>query len=370
MKIAKATRKYDAWLAERLQLIDADLRQKHQLMGAGLFAFFRATFYRWAQVFPEECSQLMQAPIVLGVGDLHVENFGTWRDREGRLAWGINDFDEACRVPYTVDLVRLAASAHIAVITERLKFSLDRVCESILKGYRDALERGGEPYVLAERHDHLREMARYRLKDADKFWDKLNVLPEPPDGIPDTARKALMRMLPDPNLEHRIATRTSGLGSLGRRRFVALAEWHGGMIAREAKELADSAWLFAHPDTASEGILYQQILDHSIRCPDPFVRLKGKWIVRRLAPDCSRIELSSLPESSDGYHLLHAMGFETANVHLGSANASDLHADLRKRDANWLHHAAREMASQVRDDWERWDEYLKEGAVQAQASRM
>jgi uncharacterized protein (DUF2252 family) len=24
-----------------------------------------------------------------------VENFGAWRDVEGRLIWGINDFDEA-----------------------------------------------------------------------------------------------------------------------------------------------------------------------------------------------------------------------------------------------------------------------------------
>ena len=51
----------------------------------------------------------------LGVGDLHVENFGTWRDAESRLVWGINDFDEACCLPYTQDLVRLAASARFAV---------------------------------------------------------------------------------------------------------------------------------------------------------------------------------------------------------------------------------------------------------------
>jgi len=36
---------------------------------------------------------------VLAVGDLHVENFGTWRDAEGRLIWGVNDFDEAWRLP-------------------------------------------------------------------------------------------------------------------------------------------------------------------------------------------------------------------------------------------------------------------------------
>ena len=58
---------------------------------------------------------LDHAPQVLGVGDLHVENFGTWRDAESRLVWGINDFDEACCLPYTHDLVRLAASARFAI---------------------------------------------------------------------------------------------------------------------------------------------------------------------------------------------------------------------------------------------------------------
>jgi hypothetical protein len=26
-------------------------------------------------------------PRVLGVGDIHLENFGTWRDAEGRMVW-------------------------------------------------------------------------------------------------------------------------------------------------------------------------------------------------------------------------------------------------------------------------------------------
>ena len=64
-----------------------------------------------------------RAPQVLAVGDLHVENFGTWRDMEGRLVWGINDFDEVYELPYTIDLVRLAASAHIAIRESRLEIA-------------------------------------------------------------------------------------------------------------------------------------------------------------------------------------------------------------------------------------------------------
>ena len=115
MGIVKATRAYETWLATHIRLLPADLRRKHEAMAQDLFPFFRATFYRWMQLWPEVCADEARAPQVLAVGDLHVENFGTWRDIEGRLVWGINDFDEVYELPYTIDLVRLAASAHIAI---------------------------------------------------------------------------------------------------------------------------------------------------------------------------------------------------------------------------------------------------------------
>ena len=87
MKFKKATKRYEAWLGERLSLIPADLTLKHSRMEEAPFPFLRATFYRWAQLWPEIRSNIAKAPRVLAVGDLHVENFGTWRDAEGRLIW-------------------------------------------------------------------------------------------------------------------------------------------------------------------------------------------------------------------------------------------------------------------------------------------
>ena len=59
-------------------------------------------------------SRMREAPRVLSVGDAHVNSYGTWRDAEGRLCWGIDDFDEAWPLPYTNDLVRLATSVKLA----------------------------------------------------------------------------------------------------------------------------------------------------------------------------------------------------------------------------------------------------------------
>jgi hypothetical protein len=105
--IIAATIGYERWLHKRIDVVEADLELKHQQMAGSLFAFLRATFYRWASLWPEVCPDLVEAPRVLAVGDLHVENFGAWRDTEGRLIWGVNDFDEVANMPYAVDLVRL-----------------------------------------------------------------------------------------------------------------------------------------------------------------------------------------------------------------------------------------------------------------------
>src|ERR1700760_1356322 len=145
MNVVVATAAYERWLAQRLRvIIKPDLERKHRAMSADAFSFLRATFYRWAQVWPQQCTDLTAAPRVLGVGDLHVENFGTWRDGEGRLIWGINDFDEATTLPYTNDLVRLCTSALIAISEARLETPSARACESVLEGYTEALQKGGE----------------------------------------------------------------------------------------------------------------------------------------------------------------------------------------------------------------------------------
>src|SRR6185436_14773095 len=110
-KIHEWTAAYEKWLATQAPfVVAADVEKKHDAMDSSPFVFLRATFYAWARLWPAALPDLAEAPEVVSVGDLHLENFGTWRDTEGRLAWGINDFDEASVLPYTNDLVRLATS--------------------------------------------------------------------------------------------------------------------------------------------------------------------------------------------------------------------------------------------------------------------
>lgn len=216
-----ADEQYLKWLGERLTLVPEELeRREKKLREATPFEFLRATFFRWAQLWSKECSDLDEGvPRVLGVGDLHAENFGTWRDGEGRLVWGVNDFDECCYLPYSQDLVRMAASAWFALeeeaiekegdvqalpkkrngqkpreayvrkhhrelrerkaVQDRVEKRLKGACQAMLSGYcsgldvpfaplEDGVEKpsvGRKPFVLAEEHDWLREIVLNKLRE-------------------------------------------------------------------------------------------------------------------------------------------------------------------------------------------------------------
>src|SRR5258707_10160294 len=174
MNIIEATAEFERWLARQLPIIKQDLALTHDHMAEAAFPFFRATFYRWLQLWPGTCPELAKAPEVLAVGDLHIENFGTWRDEEGRLIWGVNDLDEAWPAAYTLDLVRLTASAYLAIEEEHLLLTRRQAADAIEEGYRDGLGVGGKAFVLAEDHQWLRLMALSKLRDPLKFWGKLN----------------------------------------------------------------------------------------------------------------------------------------------------------------------------------------------------
>lgn len=354
MDIIKSTNKYESWLSENTQVIPSELELKHKNMAENPFSFFRAVFYRWIQLFNKNFDNLTSVPSVLGVGDLHVENFGTWRDAEGRLIWGINDFDETYYQPYINDLIRLAASAHIAIEANHLKIEKSDACDSILQGYSESIKAGGKPFVLGDSHKWLHDTATYRLKEPAKFWDKLNSFKEVKKNIPEGVLKLLMKSMPGKTKEFKVIQRIAGLGSLGRQRLVAIGEWEGGLCAREAKAYIPSAYTFVNKEYNKE-LMIDTMMENAVRCHDPFFFTKKKWICRRLAPDCSRIELESLPDKHDEQKLLYSMGWEVANIHLGTRETVKLiQKDLASRDKHWIHSSVEKMLTAVKSDYDEW----------------
>jgi hypothetical protein len=353
--IESVTASYEAWMRSCATILQSDLRSKHELMKETPFGFFRGTFYRWAQLWPSVCSELCSGPKVLAVGDLHVNSFGTWRDAEGRLCWGVDDFDEAYPLAYTNDLVRLAASLKIVLDAEGLSIKLNDGCDAILEGYSKSLREEGEPIVLAERERKLGKLGVDSFKPPTNFWEKLNHLPAVHRPLGKDLKRALEKTLPEAGLEYKVVRRQAGLGSLGQERFVAIAKWQGGYIAREAKLMVPSACAWLNDKVGKGQPWYEKAISSAVRSPDPFQVIDGLWLIRRLSPDSNPIDIQTLPKHSDEQLLLTSMGCETANVHLGAnGQAQKILKDLKMRKRHWLEDAAVRMAKVLEKDWKRY----------------
>jgi uncharacterized protein (DUF2252 family) len=87
-------------------------RTKYRKMAADPHAFYRGSaclFYADVTSGTDDWVNDESAAIWIH-GDLHVENFGTYLNSDGRLVFDINDFDEAYIGHFTWDLQRFAAS--------------------------------------------------------------------------------------------------------------------------------------------------------------------------------------------------------------------------------------------------------------------
>jgi hypothetical protein len=359
MDIVEATRRFEEWLRRRITIVERDLDYKHEQMRADPFLFFRATFYRWAQLWPEHCPKLAGAAEVHAVGDLHLENFGTWRDAEGRLVWGVNDFDEAHPLAFTNDLVRLAVSALLAAeSSSHFKLTPAEICTQLEDGYRAAIKQGGEPFVLMETHPKLRAMALQDLRQPAIFWKRLQAKTVPLKGaVPDSVAKAIAKILPcGAEVEYRTLKSPKGLGSLGRRRYLAFVNWQGGRMAREAKEVVGSACLWAAGEKGGKDNPWlEKTVRAAVRCEDPYYEVRRGWLVRRLAPACSRIDIDELVHHADFAALLYSMGQETANIHLGAPRGRRrVRESLKHLPPDWLETAAHLMFKLCLKDWTRF----------------
>jgi len=347
--IQQSTRAYEAWLKRQLRgdIVRADIASKHDKMRKSAFVFFRATYWRWAETILEICPELGAAPAALAVGDIHLENYGTWRDAEGRLAWGVNDFDEAAEMPYALDLVRLATSALLAGTA-----SGDGACDAILAGYAQGL-RSPTPISLDRDYPLLRRLVEVGEKERAKFFENIKRATTKP--APARYRAALVKAMPAPGLKIRTARRLdAGAGSLGRPRWTGDAEWRGSLVVREAKALVTSAWARVHAPKAT-AIRGGEIANGRFHSLDPWYRVDTGLVMRRLSPNNRKIEAEGLAGKLVAGEILRLMGLELANLHLGVADKREaILRDLRRRKKGWLAQAAQRAAKACRQDFKAW----------------
>jgi uncharacterized protein (DUF2252 family) len=353
--LEQSVRAYESWMRQELgaEIVDKDLARKHDKMAESPFVFLRATFWRWAETILQICPELAQSPSVLAVGDIHLENYGTWRDEDGRLVWGVNDFDEAAEMPYAVDLVRLATSALLSRPEHEWDMPAAEICTAILDGYSAGLH---EPRAIVLDRDWAR-LRSLVVVDEDmraKFWkkiDKAKYMPAPARYV-----EALAKAMPDPHLQMRTAPRTAGTGSLGRPRWIGVADWMGAPVVREVKVILPSAWPAGQRCTTEEQTRRNDLAARGrFRANDPWYRLDGNMLVRRLSPNNRKLEAEGSGVDLLTPDMLGAMGQELANVHLGTSNPrAAILQDLEGRKPGWLRGHAKQAATAVIREFKEW----------------
>lgn len=336
---------HEAWLARHCAVLPQDLAHKRKQMTKDHFAFLRATCFRFAARFALQMPGAAAEPAVPSIGDAHLENFGTWRDAEGRLVWGVNDLDEAALLPWPTDLLRLATSALLAEHPPEA----EAMQHALLHGYAAGLK-SPEPFILDEAHADMRDIAAPDGDERIDFWRKIDKLK--PAEPPAPMRAALLAALPPGCGAAWFAPRRAGLGSLGRPRFVAVAEWRGGRVVREAKALVPSAWIEAGWPGA-DGVDADELAHGAHRAPDPWLRIGQGLVIRRLAPDSRKLDMAPGREPAF-LAMLGAMAAELANFHTSGGARPVIAARLAGQKADWLADGATMLATSVKADFAAW----------------
>ena len=224
------------------------LALKYRIMRTSAFAFLRGTCHLFYARLPE-VPLFRAAPLTWICGDLHLENFGSYKGDNRLVYFDLNDFDESVLAPCTWDLVRVVTSILVGGESIGLDVSQERtLARRFLDAYVTAIEDGKARWIERETAQGLvrRLLERARLRKRKAFLDGRTVLvrgrrkirAEGKRALPVTEKqrtriKRFMREFarhqPNPKFYRLldVARRIAGTGSLGVERYVLLVEGRG-----------------------------------------------------------------------------------------------------------------------------------------------
>lgn len=362
---------------------------KFASMRENAFAFFRGTNNLFQEDWTAHVSNgsLDSAPLAWQCGDLHAENFGTFRGGNRLVYFDLNDFDDARLDVVPHDISRLATSVAVAAaLYESAAESSSDIPELValtVNAYAMAL-RGGKAWWVAPQTAKglIRDLLVSLQSRSDlEFYESRCKLGRKPrlriDGkrtlaATDGERERITALLREglrdhsPTLiVHDVARRIAGNSSLGLPRWVALAEhaleserWALLDLKSPAPSLSRSyqSW-----ESEAERVVTVQRLMQA--APPALLRVlsdsDGSLVVRELMPSDDRVRLSDAFRKPRGTRrLFHTMGELLAWGQLraagrrGAANGDALvewaHTD------DWIAPTiafAQTTAIEVRADW-------------------
>ncbi|MEO5592600.1 MAG: DUF2252 family protein [Chitinophagaceae bacterium] len=120
---------------------------KYEAMAENLFRFYRGTNHIFYEDLKNSDS-IPFSPTTWISGDLHLENFGTYKSDNRLVYFDLNDFDEALLAPATLELVRIVTSIFIAF--ESLQINQKKalnMAQLFIKTYALKLSQGKPNYI-------------------------------------------------------------------------------------------------------------------------------------------------------------------------------------------------------------------------------
>jgi uncharacterized protein (DUF2252 family) len=134
-------------LAERLKSFNAPLlpemvQLKYEAMTENAFRFYRGTCH----LFYEDLANtnpLPLSPLTWICGDLHIENYGSYKGDNKLVYFDMNDFDEGLLAPACYEIARMATSIFIAFETLEIEpEKAEKMVQLFLKTYSVTLAKG------------------------------------------------------------------------------------------------------------------------------------------------------------------------------------------------------------------------------------
>ena len=383
-RILKANRNRDA---ERLAL-------KYKSMRAGRFSFFRGTCHLFYDRLIENGFGT-DAPLAWTCGDLHLENFGSYKGDNRLVYFDLNDFDEAALAPTTWELVRLLTSVHVGLEEQdMLRAEATLLVERLISSYAAALvigkaawiERDIASGVVRELLDKLRERKRAdflakrtRLSRRRRrlLVDGVRMLPidDAERGVVNDFMKEFATTQANPDFYRvlDVARRIAGTGSLGVTRYAILVEGNGSPDRNYLFDLKQSGpsslgqhFARLQPRWTSEAERITKLQSRMQAVTAAFlqpVMLEGRpFVLRALQPVEDRLPFGRLREHAGRAECaMDVMARCLAWAQLRSAGrqgAADADALIAFAGKNkWrreIAQAAATMAHQVTLDWENY----------------
>jgi uncharacterized protein (DUF2252 family) len=222
------------------------LALKYRAMRTSAFAFYRGTAHLFWEDAHAQRTSIPDAPHVWACGDLHLENFGSYRGANGLAYFDLNDFDEAALAPATWELTRFVTSLYVAAPALALDRSdATELATSFLSSYQAALAKGKAQWIeratatgtvrtllrQVKRRTRATLLASRTVSRAGQRG--LRIDGRRTMGLTDDEREQLLAVFGCYFMTHHkgreiklldIARRIAGVGSLGYRRYVMLVQ--------------------------------------------------------------------------------------------------------------------------------------------------